>query len=133
MIKLVSMVMITAYTWTLTGQVTHDTITIQKKFGGYQYYQNDMPLNIKKLVRVMEPNQKAYTEIKAAEYKHFLVRGLNNAGVLFILLPVIFLAKDEDPHWYLAGIGAGLLAINIPITRKYNKQVQKAIHTYNAN
>lgn len=35
------------------------------------------------------------------------------------------------PEWIMAGIGAGLIAVSIPITRKYNKQAKSAVDEYN--
>jgi hypothetical protein len=114
-----------------SAQTTSDSIIIKKSFGVSQFYQHDKKVSFHNLVKTMKSDEQAYAEIRKAEYTHFMVRGLNNAGTIFILLPLIALAIDEEPAWYLAGIGAGLLVINIPFTRKFNKQVTLAVNTYN--
>ena len=36
-----------------------------------------------------------------------------------------------DPNWALAGIGAGLIVVYIPISQKFNKQAKTAVDTFN--
>jgi len=36
-----------------------------------------------------------------------------------------------DPNWAMAGIGAGLIVVTIPISQKFNKQAKQAVDIYN--
>jgi hypothetical protein len=36
-----------------------------------------------------------------------------------------------EPNWTMAGIGAGLIIISIPISLKFNKQAKQAVDIYN--
>ena len=36
-----------------------------------------------------------------------------------------------EPNWVMAGIGAGLVVISIPVNNKFIKQATQAVKTYN--
>ena len=53
------------------------------------------------------------------------------AGGFLIGYPVGTAIGGGEPKWAMAGIGAGLLIIAIPISSGANKKVKKAIRLYN--
>ncbi len=116
---------------TCFGQVSRDTITMKKVFGGYLFYQNDKKINMSQLVETMQPNEQAYKEIKKARSTYIISTIIGGAGGFMIGWPIGTALAGGDPEWIMAGIGAGLYVISIPITQKYNKQAKSAVGIYN--
>ncbi|MBN2482400.1 MAG: hypothetical protein JXB19_11710 [Bacteroidales bacterium] len=115
----------------VSGQTPTDSITMQKAFGGYRLYQGDQSLNMSQLVKIMEPNEQAYKEIKAAQSNITIASIFALAGGAMIGWPLGTAIGGGEPNWALAGIGAGLVIISIPIASKCNKQIKTAVDIYN--
>uniref|UniRef100_UPI003216684B hypothetical protein n=1 Tax=uncultured Draconibacterium sp. TaxID=1573823 RepID=UPI003216684B len=107
-------------------------ITMKKVFGGYQFYQGDQRLNMKGLVNAVENNEQAFAEMKAARSTYTFATIMSGAAGFMIGYPVGTAIGGGDPNWALAGIGAGLILVSIPISQKFNKQAKQAVDTYNA-
>jgi hypothetical protein len=56
---------------------------------------------------------------------------LSCAGGFMVGWPIGTAIGGGDPEWAMAGIGAGLIVIAIPISSKFNKQAKLAVDTYN--
>ncbi|TRX65905.1 hypothetical protein [Carboxylicivirga sp. M1479] len=129
-------IIITMLTLALTcalGQASNDSITIKKVFGGYQFYQGANRLNMSQLVKSMETNELAYEQIKAAQSTNTLTSILGFAGGFMVGWPIGAAIGNGDPNWAMAGIGAGLIVVSIPLSQKFNKQVRQAVDTFNAD
>ncbi|RIH66283.1 hypothetical protein D1164_05060 [Mariniphaga sediminis] len=113
------------------GMVNGQEITIKEVFGGQQFYQNGKKLTMGQLVKTMEGNELAYNEIKKAQSTYTLGAIVSGAGGFMIGYPLGTALAGGDPNWVLAGIGAGLAVVSIPIAKKYNKQSQSAVKLYN--
>ncbi len=113
------------------GQTPTDSITVTKVFGGYQFYQADKRLSMSQLDKSMEPNERAYKEMKTAQSSYTLSSILGGAGGFMVGWPLGTAVAGGEPNWVLAGIGAGLILVAIPISRKFNRQAKSAIDTYN--
>ncbi len=113
------------------GQTTNDSITMKKIFGGYQFYQGGERLNMSQLVNTMQMNEKAYKEIKSAQSTYTLGMIVGFAGGFMVGWPLGSALGGGKPDWTIAGIGAGLIAVSIPISRKFNRQAKKAVNSYN--
>ena len=110
---------------------TPDSITMKKVFGGYKFYLGDRILNMSNLINTMRPNEQAYYEIKAAQSTYTIASIFSFAGGFLVGWPLGTAIAGGDPNWTLAGIGAGLIIISIPITQKFIKQTKGAVKTYN--
>lgn len=117
-----------AYTF---GQSSTDSISIKKVFGGYQYYQNDQRLNMNQLVEVMILNEQAFKQIKEAQSTYTIVTIMSAAGGFMIGWPIGAALAGGEPNWTMAGIGAGIIAVSIPISQKFYKQANNAVGTFN--
>ncbi len=108
-----------------------DSIAMKKVFGGYQFSQHGKALTMPGLVKAMEGNEQAHKEIIEAKstYSTAMVLGLFGGGL--IGWPIGTAMGGGDPQWALAGVGVGLLVISIPVVKKFNKQADKAINTFN--
>ncbi len=115
------------------GQSSSDSITIKKGFGGNQYYQNDQVLKLPQMVKIMKLNEQASKEIKTAQSTYTLASILGGAGGFMLGWPIGTALGGGEPNWTMAGIGAGLLLVSIPINQKFNTQVKTAVDTFNGD
>lgn len=129
---LLLLIMLTAGMTLFFGQAAADSITMKKVFGGYQFCQGNDMLGMKQLVNTMKPNEQAFKEIKSAQSNYTLATIIGAAGGFMIGWPIGTAIGGGDPNWTLAGIGAGLFVVSIPITQKSNKQAKEAVNIYNS-
>lgn len=114
-------------------QELHNTesIIMKKGLGGYQFYQAGKVLRVAQLVKILEPNELAYNEIKAAQSNYVFAMILGSAGGFMVGWQLGTAVGGGEPNWTMAGIGAGLIVVSIPISQKFNKQAKGAIDIYN--
>lgn len=108
-------------------------IETQKVFGGYKFTQSGKPMTMRNLVETMEVNTQAFELIKKAQSSNTLVSILSFTGGGLIGWPLGTAVGGGDANWALAGIGAGLVAIAIPISSGVNKNAKQAVELYNAS
>ncbi len=108
-------------------------IEMEKVFGGYKYTQNGNQMTMRDLVKTMESNQQAFELIKKAQSNNTLASILGFAGGGLIGWPIGTAIGGGDAEWALAGIGAGLVAIGIPISSSANKKAKHAVELYNSS
>ena len=108
-------------------------IEMEKVFGGYKYTQNGNQMTMKDLVKTMESNQEAFDLIKKAQSNNTLASIIGFAGGGLIGWPIGTAIGGGDANWTLAGIGAGLVAIGIPISSSANKKAKQAVKLYNTS
>lgn len=113
------------------GQTSPDSIAMKKVFGGYQFYQGAQRLSMNQLVRTMESNQQAYNQIKSAQSNYTLATIIGGVGGFMVGWPIGTALGGGEPNWTLAGIGAGLIVVSIPITQGFNKKATQAVNTFN--
>ena len=113
------------------GQTSTDSISMKKVFGGYQFYQGAERLNMNRLVKAMEPNEQAYSQILSAQTTNILGSIVGLAGGFMVGWPIGTAIGGGEPNWTMAGIGAGLIIVSIPISQTFNKQAKQAVETYN--
>ncbi|MCG6190790.1 hypothetical protein [Maribellus maritimus] len=113
------------------GQTGNDFISMKKVFGGYQFYQGEQRLNMNQLVKIMKPNELAYKQIKSAQSNYTMAMIFSYAGGFMVGWPVGTAIGGGEPNWALAGIGAGLIAVSIPISSGFNKKAKLAVDNYN--
>ena len=108
-------------------------IEIEKVFGGYKYTQNENQMTMKDLVKTMESNQQAFDLIKKAQTNNNLSSIIGFAGGGLIGWPIGTAIGGGDANWTLAGIGAGLVAIWLPVSSSANKKAKQAVELYNSS
>jgi|SRR3989339_464448 len=114
------------------GQTVTDSISVKNVFGGYQFYQGEKRLNMHQLVNAMKPNEQAYNQIKTAKSTYALASIVGFAGGFMVGWTIGTAIGGGEPNWSMAGIGAGLIVVSIPISQKFNKQAKQAVDTYNS-
>lgn len=113
------------------GQTASDSITIKKVFGGYKFYKGDKKLEMSELVSIMQPNVQALKEIKTAQSAYTLATIIGGAGGAMVGWPLGTAIGGGKANWLLAGIGAGLIIVSIPISQSFNSHSKQAVSIYN--
>ena len=108
-------------------------IEMKKVFGGYQFTQNGNLMSFKDLSQTMQSNQEAFELINKAKSNNTLASILGFAGGGLIGWPIGTAIGGGDPEWALAGVGAGLVVIAIPISSGANKKAKQAVEIYNSS
>jgi hypothetical protein len=108
-------------------------IEMKKVFGGYKFSQNNENLTMSNLVKTMESNQQAFELIKKAKSKNSLASIIGFAGGGLIGWPIGTAVAGGEANWTLAGIGAGLLAVGIPISLSAINKAKEAVEIYNSS
>jgi len=107
-------------------------ITIKKSFWGTKYIQNEKPLSLSELVSTMKSNQEAYNLAKTARSNYITSLIISGAGGFLIGFPLGDAIRGDKPNWPIAGAGAALVLVSIPISISSNKKMKKAINLYNS-
>ena len=113
------------------GQTASDSISVKKVFGGYKFYQGEKKLSMSELVNIMQPNVQALKEIKSAQSASTLATIISGAGGALVGWPIGTAAGGGKANWVMAGIGAGLIIVSIPISPSFNRHSKQAVSTYN--
>ena len=116
----------------LTSLSFGQKIEMEKVFGGYKFTQNEKQLSFGEVVNALNNNAEAYQLAKSAKSNYVLSQIISGAGGFLIGWPLGTALAGGKPNWTLAGIGAGLVVVSIPITSGANKKIKKAVDIYNA-
>jgi hypothetical protein len=114
------------------GQTATDSISMKKGFGGYQFYKVEKRLNMNQLVYAMKSNEQAFSQIKKALSNYTLASIVGFIGGFMVGWPIGTAIGGGEPYWTMAGIGAGLFIVSIPISQKSNNQAKHAVGIYNS-
>jgi len=117
-------------TYALCGQTLADTIQIKRGYG-VSFYQKNRKLSPKALLGITYSNLEAYKEMQIAKRNSDASGVISFIGGFLIGWPIGTALSGGEPEWKLAGIGAALIAITIPMTTAYRKHTIKAVHIYN--
>ncbi|ASB49151.1 hypothetical protein [Alkalitalea saponilacus] len=123
---------IVSFSLTFGQSAVTDSITVKRVFGGYQFIQGEKRLTMHQLVNAMETNELALQQIKSAQSSHNLATIVGAVGGFMVGWPIGAALGGGEPNWTMAGIGAGLIVVSIPITQSTNKKTIQAIETYNS-
>jgi hypothetical protein len=106
-------------------------IEIQKVFGGIKLVQGGVVLKPKQVLGIMESNPAAFAEFKKAKSNNDAAQVIGFIGGALVGWPLGSALGGGDPNWALAGAGAGLILISIPMSSGYKKHATKAVELYN--
>ncbi|NVK53586.1 MAG: hypothetical protein HWD85_11675 [Flavobacteriaceae bacterium] len=117
----------------LTGFTTVNAQKIETKrvFGSNMYMQNNAYLSGKQLLSIVKENQEAYNLMKSANSNKTWATILGGAGGFLVGYPIGTAIGGGEAKWELAGVGAVLILVAIPINNGYNKKSKKAVDIYN--
>jgi hypothetical protein len=115
------------------GQISTDTISVVKKAGGYQFYQNNKKLKPNQVADALVANENAFIKFKSAKSEANLATIVGGVGGFLLGWPLGAAIAGGDPNWIMAGVGAGLIVLSIPITSSSNKKAKQAIGIFNSS
>lgn len=113
------------------GQSNSDSITVKDVFGGYKFFQNDKQLTLSQVGKILQKNEFAYKEFTKAKSNNTIASIISGAGGFMIGYTLGTVMGGGKANWTVAGIGAGLVLVSIPITNNYKKRAKSAIDSYN--
>ena len=108
-----------------------DSIIATKAFGGYRFEQKGEVLNGRTLLHRMEADEEAYVLMKRAKSNSDIASVFGFAGGFMVGWPLGTAIAGGDPNWLLAGVGAGFLAIAIPLSIHASKGMAEAVEIFN--
>ncbi|KMQ50338.1 hypothetical protein CHISP_2701 [Chitinispirillum alkaliphilum] len=106
-----------------------DTIRMNVSFVGYRFYLGDKRLTFGELERTVKSNRQAYSEINTAARTNVLTGIVGGLALIPLLLS--FDVLTGEPNWVRIGIGTAGIAATIPLKRRFLRQTQEAVNTYN--
>ncbi len=120
--------------WATSGfaQNNSDSIVIKSGFWGNKYLSNGNTLSIQQLENKLSSNPDAIVYFNKAKSTEAITYILSAAGGALIGWPIGTAIGGGKPNWVLAGIGAGLIVIDIPLVKSAEKKLKKAVDTYNS-
>lgn len=113
-------------------QGRRDSVEMKKAFGSYQFYHEGRQLKMKQLEELLKSNEQAYQQLRSSRSSRTISTILGFAGGFMIGWPLGTAIAGGEPNWALAGVGAGVVAVSIPISASANKKMKKAVSIYNA-
>jgi hypothetical protein len=116
--------------YTVSSQNQADTITMNGK-RVYPLKIGNEVLTPKRINEVLASNPEAYKEYLAAKYNSTPALILAGAGGFLIGWPLGQAIGGGEPQWALAGAGAVLVGLSIPLSSAAKKRSIKAVEIYN--
>ena len=114
----------------LFAQYQSDTIVFRKGTGGL-YRQNGKYLSQKEFTNVIQTNPEAYQELQKAKSNYTFGYIFGYAGGFMIGYPIGTALGGGKANWAMAGIGAGLVCLAIPLSSAHMKHTANAVRIYN--
>ncbi len=114
------------------GQKKSDKLKLETGFFGNKYYKGVWNISRDKAFSMLSENGEAYNLAIKGEKLQKTGTVISAIGGALIGYTVgSALGGAEDPKWFIAGIGGGIVLISIPIYSTGNKRVHEAIEVYN--
>ena len=116
---------------TVFSQNGSDSIQISKVSGNNQYALNGQILTLNSMSEIMQDNQEAKLYLGKAKGSAGFANILAYVGGFMIGYPIGTMLGGGEPNWAMAGIGCGIVVVAIPIYSSANKNMLRAVETYN--
>lgn len=110
-----------------TAQVYSEPMTVKKSFGSNLFYQGEKRLSINQVVKLMEPNPATCRFMKSARTNNTWATVFGAAGGFMIGRPLRAAMAGGDADWVMAGVGAGLVGISIPLRVNVSSSLNKRL------
>lgn len=88
-------------------------------------------MSMNQLVNALEPNTQAFNLIVSAQTSSTIATILEMAGGFMIGWPIGTAIGGGEPNWVLAGVGAGLVVIAIPLRHNFIMKARQAVDIHN--
>lgn len=114
-----------------TTNVADGKLTYTKSFGNFHVQQNGKPLTQDQVFDLFSSNYRSADYMKKYKTKSTLAAVMGGVGGALFGFPVGMFIGGGEPIWEVALIGAGVVAVAIPIGSAANKDFKRAIEVYN--
>ncbi|MEA3504020.1 MAG: hypothetical protein U9R32_02325 [Bacteroidota bacterium] len=130
---IILILLIFCFTYSFSQEVVKETNNSGEKIivDGNKFYQHDIRLTLPQLSDIVSVNPDSYKMVKSAKGSASFAGVLGYAGGFLIGWPLGTALGGGEPNWAMAGIGAGLVVIAIPISSGANKKIKEAVALYN--
>lgn len=112
---------------------TAQKIEMEKHFAGYDFYQNGESIKMKQLMKIVENNTSSYELIRKARTEKTFAWILGNSGSALVGFSIGNALGGGNDSWTIAGIGAGLIGVAVPLAISGNKKAKKGVEAYNSS
>lgn len=100
-------------------------------FLGMRFYQRNKTLTLSEARQLVAKNSLAYEEMSKAYNRNMLSLVFGAAGGFCIGYPLGTALAGGKPSWAMAAVGAGLVAITIPISISATKHAREGVRLHN--
>jgi hypothetical protein len=107
-------------------------IESEKVFGGHKYILNGNKMSMKDLSNTLKSNQESFELLKKAKSNMTISLIIGSIGGGLMGYSFGSGVGEGDVNWAVAGVGAGLFAIGIPIASSADKKTKQAVDLYNS-
>ena len=128
--KIVFTFVISLFTFSV---ISAQEIELKKSFGENFFYQNGEKLKRKQVKDLMKNNAEAFALMKSANSNYTWASIIGFSGSALVGYPIGTAIGGGDAKWELAGAGAALILVAIPILNNYNKKSKEAVALYNSD
>ena len=111
---------------------TPDSIFYIKESSGYSYHHKGKLIYYKNIDALLSFNPNAYKSFKEYRDNKMIGSVFGFAGGFMVGLYLGAAVSGKDPQWYIAGAGAFLIVLSIPISIGARKNLHEAIDIYNS-
>ena len=109
-----------------------DTLYLYSNFWGNKFYKGDTIFSINAVLEELAIKEQPYNLMLNAKKDNTFAQIFGAAGGLLIGWPLGTALGGGEPKWFLAGIGAGLVAISIPLSINFKKKANEALNMHNS-
>ena len=114
------------------AQAQNETkLRLQSNFFSNKFFKGDTLISVNQVLYEMAPNESVYKLMKSAKKDFVFAQILGATGGILIGWPIGTAVAGGEPNWILAGVGAGILAISIPISINFKNKARSAIAKHN--
>lgn len=131
-LSLIMLFLLFNFSNSLAQQVSTDTIYYHDGIS-LSFYQHDQRLNLVQVLDIMEPVNKAYSEMRSAQNNYLVSKTFSTAGGLLVMWPLVQSIAGKQANWNYAIAGGGLFVVSIPFGIRYRKRAISAVGEYNAS
>lgn len=115
----------------LHAQNTADTLGLKKKGGSYAILKDGKPITLAEATGILASNEQAAKIFQSAKSNNTFASIISGIGGFMVGWPIGTAIGGGEPNWAMAGIGAGLILVALPINGAYNKKAKEAVELYN--
>lgn len=113
------------------AQSSEAPLTMSSGFFGWQFKYGGQKRSLAEVTNMMAPNEQASAYLRSARSNNTLATLVSTIGGFMVGYPIGTSLGGGDPNWLLAGVGAGLIVVSVPLSLKATSQAKNAVATFN--